>query len=65
VPSVALYRTVDEKVNLAELCAGKRVVIVGIPGAYTPTCSTVRPLRQSPSLATPPFQRANGCRRVR
>jgi peroxiredoxin len=28
-----------ESVNLSEFCAGKRVVIFGVPGAFTPGCS--------------------------
>ncbi len=28
-----------QEVSTAELCAGKRVVIFGVPGAFTPTCS--------------------------
>ncbi len=27
------------KVNLEEVCAGKKVVIFGVPGAFTPGCS--------------------------
>ena len=26
-----------EKINVAEYCAGKNVIIVGLPGAFTPT----------------------------
>ena len=27
------------KLSAAELCKGKRIVVFGLPGAYTPTCS--------------------------
>jgi len=40
VPSVDLFENnPGTKVNLAELCAGKKVVIFGVPGAFTPGCS--------------------------
>lgn len=28
-----------QQISTAELCAGRRVVIFGVPGAFTPTCS--------------------------
>ena len=38
VPSVELdYSFPPTKVNLAERVAGKKVVLVGLPGAFTPT----------------------------
>jgi len=40
VPSVDLYEdSPANKVNLADLCAGKKVIIFAVPGAYTPGCS--------------------------
>lgn len=40
VPSVDLFEnTPGNKVNIADLCAGKKVVIFGVPGAFTPGCS--------------------------
>ncbi|CAG5116141.1 unnamed protein product, partial [Candidula unifasciata] len=39
IPSVTLYeRTPDNKVNTNEFCKG-RVIMFGLPGAFTPTCS--------------------------
>jgi hypothetical protein len=26
-----------EKINLAEYCSGKNVIVIGLPGAFTPT----------------------------
>ena len=42
LPSGTLYEMSDEgpkPVSVAELTQGKRVVIFGLPGAFTPTCS--------------------------
>ena len=40
LPSVTLFEnSPGNKVNLAELCSGKRVVIFGVPGAFTTGCS--------------------------
>lgn len=41
VPNVALHKGFPpEKVMLADFCKGKKVVLVGLPGAFTPTCSS-------------------------
>merc|ERR1711936_1291084 len=40
IPSVSLAENnPDTKVDISELCAGKKVVIFGVPGAFTPGCS--------------------------
>lgn len=42
IPSVTLLHPVDDEVreiNLDEFCKGRKVVIFGLPGAYTQTCS--------------------------
>ncbi|KAK3245678.1 hypothetical protein CYMTET_44768 [Cymbomonas tetramitiformis] len=40
IPDVTLYEnTPNEAISLKELCAGKKVIIFGVPGAFTPTCS--------------------------
>ena len=40
VPSVTLFEnSPGNKVDLAELCSGKKVVIFGVPGAFTTGCS--------------------------
>jgi len=40
IPSVDLFENnPGTKVNLADLCAGKKVVVFGVPGAFTPGCS--------------------------
>ncbi|KZS13405.1 Peroxiredoxin-5, mitochondrial [Daphnia magna] len=40
LPSVDLYENSPaSKVNIAELTAGKKVIIFGVPGAFTPGCS--------------------------
>jgi len=39
LPSIELMQGFPdvEKINVAEYCAGKNVIIVGLPGAFTPT----------------------------
>lgn len=40
LPSVDLYEdSPANKVNLGDLCAGKKVVLFAVPGAFTPGCS--------------------------
>jgi len=42
IPEVKVTEMVDGKptpISLAELSAGKRVVVFAVPGAFTPTCS--------------------------
>ena len=40
LPSIALYEnSPGNKVDAAELCAGRKVVVFGVPGAFTPGCS--------------------------
>lgn len=42
LPSVELYEdSPANKVNVADLCAGKKVVLFAVPGAFTPGCSKV------------------------
>jgi len=44
VPSVEVMQGFPdvEKINVAEYCAGKNVIIVGLPGAFTPTWSSTQ-----------------------
>lgn len=38
IPSVELHRNFPpEKINIQDYCRDKNVVIVGLPGAFTPT----------------------------
>lgn len=38
IPPVELHKGFPpEKINLAEYIAGRKVIIVGLPGAFTPT----------------------------
>jgi peroxiredoxin len=39
LPNVTLKTTEMKDLSTEELCAGKRVVIFAVPGAFTPTCS--------------------------
>ena len=40
LPSIALYENPPgNKVDAEELCAGRKVVVFGVPGAFTPGCS--------------------------
>ncbi|XP_054262129.1 peroxiredoxin-5, mitochondrial [Macrosteles quadrilineatus] len=40
IPSVELYEnTPTNKVNIATICEGKKVVLFAVPGAFTPGCS--------------------------
>ncbi|XP_011158118.1 peroxiredoxin-5, mitochondrial [Solenopsis invicta] len=40
LPSVDLFEnTPSEKVNLAQVAAQKKIIIFGVPGAFTPGCS--------------------------
>lgn len=40
IPSVDLYENAPtNKVNIAKLCEGKKVVLFAVPGAFTPGCS--------------------------
>lgn len=43
MPNVDLFEnTPTEKVNLAQAATGKKIIIFGVPGAFTPGCSKVR-----------------------
>lgn len=40
LPSADVFTSVfpgTEKINITDYCAGKNVIIVGLPGAFTPT----------------------------
>ena len=42
LPSVGLYHMAadgPQEINTEALCSGKKVVLFGLPGAFTPTCS--------------------------
>lgn len=44
IPSVLIKRTSDngiQDLDTATVFAGKKIVMFGVPGAFTPTCSTV------------------------
>jgi peroxiredoxin len=40
MPSVEIFSATfpdPKKINIADYCAGKKVILVGLPGAFTPT----------------------------
>lgn len=42
IPNVTLKQMTNDgpqEVNLTDYCAGRKVVLFGVPGAFTPTCS--------------------------
>ncbi|XP_053694834.1 peroxiredoxin-5, mitochondrial [Sabethes cyaneus] len=40
IPSIDLYEdSPANKVNISDLCAGKKVILFAVPGAFTPGCS--------------------------
>jgi len=40
IPAVEMHQGFPpEKINLRDFCANKKVIMVGLPGAFTPTCS--------------------------
>lgn len=42
LPNAELYEnTPSNKVNILDLVSGKKVVLFGVPGAFTPGCSKV------------------------
>ena len=44
LPSVDVHEgNPDNALNVKELFAGKKGVLFGVPGAFTPYCSKVRP----------------------
>lgn len=46
IPSVDLFEDLPtNKVNLAELSKGKKIIVFAVPGAFTPGCSKVRKTR--------------------
>lgn len=43
MPNVDLYEDAPtNKVNLAQLASGKKIIVFAVPGAFTPGCSKVR-----------------------
>lgn len=42
IPSADLFEdSPANKVNIADLCSGKKVIVFGVPGCFTPGCSKV------------------------
>ena len=65
VPDVLVYATPERRVSLREWSAGKTVILVGIPGAFTHTCHTVRGGCAPPRTHTRTHTRVNEQERKR
>ena len=47
IPDATLFENnPGTKVNLKEFCSGKKVIIFGVPGAFTPGCSKVSEINE-------------------
>ena len=56
LPDTTLYEgSPDDKVTLPSLFKGKKGVLFGVPGAYTPICSKVSVTRHGTAADLPSF----------